>query len=355
MSATVEINEQQSTAFAEQWLEALNRSGLVILMSIGHKTGLFDTLSGMEPAPSEQIAEKAGLSARYVKEWLKAMVTGGIIEYDPSDQTYHLPPEHGICLTREAGPENLAMIAQYIPMLASIEQQAVEAFKTGNGIAYEAYQNFHDVMAEDSGNFAEAMLLDAVLPLSDELMKKLEAGAEVMEVGCGKGNHLKKLATHFPNSQFTGYDLSEQAVSEANQLSEGIPNATFMQRDLSDFPSGNSYEVIFAFDAVHDQKDPAGLLKNVYRQLNPGGIFFMVDIDGSSHLENNMDHPIGPLLYTISTLHCTPVSIAQGGEGLGTMWGVETARQLLQEAGFLDIREDRIEGDFQNCYFICKK
>jgi len=351
----MEINEQQSISFAEQWLEALNRSGLVILMSIGHKTGFFDTLAGMDPATSEQIAEKAGLSARYVREWLNAMVTGGIIEYDPADQTYHLPPEHGMCLTREAGPENLAMIAQYIPMLASIEQQAVEAFNTGNGIPYEAYSTFHDVMAEDSGNFAEAMLLDEVLPLSDELIKKLDAGAKVMEVGCGKGNHLRKMANHFPKSRFIGYDLSEQAVSEASQLSEDIPNVTFVQRDLSDFPSDTSYDVIFAFDAVHDQKDPGELLKNVYRQLPAGGIFFMVDIDGSAHLEKNADHPIGPLLYTISTLHCTPVSIAQGGEGLGTMWGVETARQLLQEAGFSDIREERIEGDFQNCYFICKK
>jgi len=355
MNTTPKINSEKAEAFASYWLNSLNNAGLILLMSIGHKTGLFDTMSKMPPARDIDIATKAGLSLRYVQEWLKAMATGGVIDYNPDNETYYLPREHGLSLTSDAGPENLAMIAQYIPMLASVEERAVEAFKTGNGIPYEAYQNFHDVMAEDSGNFAEAMLLDAVLPLSDELIKTLETGAEVMEVGCGKGNHLRKMACHFPNSRFTGYDLSEQAITEARRLSEEIPNVHFIQRDLSDFPSDKLYDLIFAFDAVHDQKNPGELLKNINHQLKDSGIFFMVDIDGSAHLENNAEHPIGPLLYTISTLHCTPVSIAQGGEGLGTMWGVETARQFLNEAGFAKIREERIDGDFQNCYFICKK
>jgi len=116
-----------------------------------------------------------------------------------------------------------------------------------------------------------------------------------------------------------------------------------------------SYDLVTTFDAVHDQADPAAVLGGISNALRPDGVYLMVDIAASSHVHNNADHSIGPLLYTISTMHCMTVSLAQDGEGLGTMWGEEKARRMLGEAGFTRVEVERLPHDFQNNYFIARK
>ena len=80
-----------------------------------------------------------------------------------------------------------------------------------------------------------------------------------------------------------------------------------------------------------------------------------LDIAGSSHLHKNMEHPLGPFLYTISTMHCMTVSLAQDGAGLGTMWGEELAVQMLKEAGFSRVTVKRLPHDIINNYYISPK
>ena len=115
------------------------------------------------------------------------------------------------------------------------------------------------------------------------------------------------------------------------------------------------FDLITTFDAVHDQAKPLALLKGIASALKPDGVYLMQDIHGSSHVHNNTDHPIGPLLYTISCMHCMTVSLAQGGDGLGAMWGQEKARELLTEAGFSDIKIHQLDHDFQNDYYVIQK
>jgi 2-polyprenyl-3-methyl-5-hydroxy-6-metoxy-1,4-benzoquinol methylase len=292
-----------------------------------------------------------------VREWLAAMVVGRIVEHNPEDETYYLPQEHAAFLTRVASPDNIAVTAQLIPLMGSVEDSIVESFKNGGGVPYSAFPRFHEVMAEDSGQTVVAALTDHILPLVPGLIERLESGIEVLDVGCGSGRALNLMARMFPNSRFVGYDFSEEAIARARTEAKehGTTNARFEVKDAAVLDEKARYDLITTFDAIHDQADPAAVLKGIAAALKEDGVYLMQDIAGSSHLHNNLDHPIAPLLYTVSTMHCMTVSLAQGGEGLGTMWGEEKAREMLEEAGFKKVEVKQLPHDIFNNYFIITK
>jgi 2-polyprenyl-3-methyl-5-hydroxy-6-metoxy-1,4-benzoquinol methylase len=354
---TNEMDQARAEAFAERMLGVVNDAAIALMTSIGHRTGLFDVMSGLPPSTSGQIADAAGLNERYVREWLAAMVVGGVVEHDPANGTYRLPPEHAAWLTRAATPDNIAVAAQFVPVLASVEDRIVECFEDGGGVPYSAFERFHEVMAEDSGQTVVAALTDHILPLVPGLTERLEEGIDVLDVGCGSGRAMNLLARTFPNSRFVGYDLSEEAIARARAEAEerDATNVRFEVRDAAALDEKERYDLITTFDAVHDQARPAVVLKGIAEALRADGVYLMQDIAGSSHLQNNMDHPLGPFLYAISTMHCMTVSLAQGGEGLGTMWGEEKALEMLQEAGFAEVEVKQLPHDFQNSYYIAKK
>ena len=352
-----ELDQAKAEKFAERMVGVLNEGAIALMTSIGHRTGLFDTMAGLLPSTGKQIASAAGLNERYVREWLGAMVVGRIVEHDPENETYHLPQEHAAFLTRAASPENIAAFTQYIPLLGSVEDGIVESFKNGGGVPYSAFPRFHEVMAEDSGQTVLPALTDHILPLVPGLTERLEKGIDVLDVGCGSGRALNLMARTFPNSRFAGYDLSEEAIARARAEAKehGTANARFEVKDAATLDEEARYDLITTFDAVHDQADPAAVLQGIANALKDEGVYLMQDIAGSSHHHNNLNHPIGPFLYTISTMHCMTVSLAQGGEGLGAMWGEEKAREMLREAGFKEVHVKQLPHDFQNSYYIAKK
>ncbi len=352
-----DIDQARAEVFAERMVGVLNEGAIALMTSIGHRTGLFDAMAGLPPSTSEQIASAADLDERYVREWLGAMLVGGIVEHDPENGTYHLPQEHAAFLTRAASPDNIAAFTQYIALLGSVEDGIVESFKNGGGVPYSAFPRFHEVMAEDSGQTVLPALKDHILPLVPGLTERLEEGIDVLDVGCGSGRALNLMARAFPNSRFVGYDLSEEAIARARAEAEehGITNAQFEVKDVATLNEEARYHLITTFDAVHDQADPAAVLKGIANALKGDGVYLMQDIAGSSHHHNNLDHPIGPFLYTISTMHCMTVSLAQGGEGLGAMWGEEKAKEMLKEAGFTKVEIEQLPHDFQNYYYIATK
>jgi len=354
---TQQFDQQRAEAFAERLVDVLNSGALALMTSIGHRTGLFDVMAGLPSSTSEQIASAAGLNERYVREWLAAMVVGRTVEHNPEEGTYYLPQEHAAFLTRAASPDNIAAIAQYIPLMGSVEDGIVESFKNGGGVPYSAFPRFHEVMAEDSGQTVVAALTDHILPLVPDLIKRLEKGIEVLDVGCGSGRALNHMARSFPNSRFTGYDFSEEGIARARAEAQkhGTTNVRFEVKDAAQLDEKKRYDLITTFDAIHDQAKPAAVLKGIAEALKDDGVYLMQDIAGSSHLHNNLDHPIGPFLYTISTMHCMTVSLAQGGEGLGTMWGEEKAKELLKAAGFKEVEVKQLPHDIFNNYFIITK
>jgi 2-polyprenyl-3-methyl-5-hydroxy-6-metoxy-1,4-benzoquinol methylase len=355
--STEALDQNKAEEFAERMLGVLNDGALALMTSIGHRAGLFDAMAGLPPSTSEQIASAANLNERYVREWLAAMVVGGVVEHDPEDGTYHLPPEHAAFLTRAATPDNIAVTAQFIPVLASVEDRIVESFQKGGGVPYSAYTRFHEVMAEDSGQTVVAALTDYILPLVPGLTRRLEAGLDVLDVGCGSGRTLNLMARKFPDSRFVGYDFSEEAIARARAAAQerGTTNVRFEVKDVATLDEEARYDLITTFDAVHDQANPAKVLEGIAAALREDGVYLMQDIAGSSHLHNNLDHPLGPFMYTVSTMHCMTVSLAQGGAGLGAMWGEEKAKEMLREAGFGEVRLERLPHDIANSYFVARK
>jgi 2-polyprenyl-3-methyl-5-hydroxy-6-metoxy-1,4-benzoquinol methylase len=352
-----EMDQAKTDAFADRMLNILNDGALALMTSMGHRTGLFDAMSNLPPSTTEQIADAAGLNERYVREWLGAMVTGGFVEYDPDRAIYRLPSEHAASLTRSATPDNIAAFAQYIPLMGTVEDQVVACFKKGGGVPYSSYGRFHEVMAEDSGQTVVAALMDSILPLVPDLIDELKSGIEVLDVGCGAGRALNLMAEAFPKSSFVGFDISEEATATGRAAAgqQGLTNVRFEVRDVTALNAFEQYQLITAFDAIHDQVRPAEVLQEIAKALHPDGTFLMQDIAASSQVQNNIDHPVGPLLYTLSCMHCMTVSLSENGAGLGTMWGEELARTMLREAGFSKVEIEKLPHDFQNIYYIIKK
>ncbi len=355
--ATTQVDPARQEAFAGKMLEILNGGFLSLMTSLGHRTGVFDAMAGLPAATSSQIAEAAGLNERYVREWLGAMVTGGIVEYDPAAVAYRLPPEHGASLTRAAGPDNLATMAQYMTLFAPVEGELIECFRNGGGVPYSSYPGFSELMAEESGQVFDATLVDVTLPLVPGLVERLEGGIDALDVGCGSGHAVNLMAKAFPASRFAGYDFAEEgiAAARAEAVELGLANARFQAMDVAAIDEPEGYDLITAFDSIHDQARPRDVLAGISRALRPGGTFLMVDIAASSRLEENVDHPLGPALYTVSCMHCMTVSLAYGGEGLGAAWGEQKALELLAEAGFTQVDVKRVDGDVWNSYYVAAK
>jgi 2-polyprenyl-3-methyl-5-hydroxy-6-metoxy-1,4-benzoquinol methylase len=356
-NCNVSINEVKSEEFAERMMTILNHGALNLMISIGYRTELFDVMSELEPSSSEEIASAAKLNERYVREWLGAMVTGEIVVYDLENKTYSLPPEHSAWLTRKAVPNNLAVTTQWISVLGFVEDKIVECFHNGGGVPYEAFERFHEVMSDESNQTVIAPLLDQTLPLIPGILGKLEEGIEVMDLGCGSGFALVHMAKEFPNSQFTGYDISEEAINRGNAhaAEHGLINVNLIAKDVAEIDDVNKYDLITTFDAVHDQADPDRVLSNINNALKDDGVYLMQDIAGSSHVHNNMDHLLGPFTYTISCMHCMTVSLSQNGKGLGAMWGKELATDMLKNAGFTQVEIKELPHDPINYYYIARK
>lgn len=343
--------------FADRMISVLNDASVALMTSIGHQVGLFDVMAQLPPGTSQEIAAAAGLQERYVREWLAAMTTGRIVHHDPVGGTYRLPAEHAASLTRAAGPDNLGHIMQFVSLLASVEESVVECFANGGGVPYSAYPRFHRLMAEDSATVHDAALIDGILPLVPGLTERLREGIDVADVGCGQGHAVNLMAQEFPNSRFTGYDFAAEAIeagrAEAARLR--LSNANFARRDVTELGVTDRYDLITAFDAIHDQAQPARVLSGIATALCADGVFFMVDAKASSHVHENLDLPWAAFLYTLSTMHCMTVSLALGGTGLGTVWGEQVAVVMLRDAGFTQVEVKEIEADPFNNYYVATR
>ena len=245
-------------------------------------------------------------------------------------------------LTRAAGPDNLSRVAQFIPLLAEVEQKVIGCFHTGGGLSYSEYPRFHTLMAEESGEVFDAALVDVILPMADGLPDQLRAGAEVADFGCGSGHAINVMAQAFPASRFTGIDFSDEglAVGRAEAARLRLANASFIDAmwRLS------TRRRVRRHHRVRRDTRPSPsrtVLANIYRALRPGGVFLMVDIKASSKLEDNIGVPFASYLYAVSTMHCMSVSLGLDGDGLGTVWGRQLATSMLADAGFGDVLSGR--------------
>jgi SAM-dependent methyltransferase len=338
------------TEFGARMLATLTGGAMTMLVSIGHRTGLFEA-AARGPATSAELAQRAGLQERYVREWLGAMVTSGFFEFDGG--VYTLPPEHAKFLTGDTAA-NVAPMASMLRAFAGTLPELEKSFADGGGVPHAAFRAHFEAAGATPGDtwrhIYEEQLVDGFLGAVAGLNEKLAEGASVLDLGCGVGHAVRVAARAFPRSEFTGLDIDPQAIDAARAPADS-GNARFVVGDAAELTG--QYDVIMAFDAIHDQKDPAEVLRRVRASLAPGGVFVMVDAKFSTAVENNVGDPYAPLCYAISLMYCTTVSLAEGGAALGAMWGVELAERMLAEAGFDEVTvvdSPRL----QNCVFACR-
>lgn len=330
-----EFDPAKAEAFGGQMMGVLGGGLLSLMVDIGHRTGLFGAAAAGW-ASSDQLAAKAGLDERYVREWLGAMVTAGIVEYDQAGEAFRLPAEHAAVLT---GPTGVGPLAVTTTILARHIPQITQAFREGGGVPYAAFgPEWTDAWDAVGRGVYDTMLVSDYLPLAPGLAGALKAGVRVADVACGTGHALVVLARAFPASTFTGYDLDEHAIARARAeaAGAGLTNVSFEVADAARLAGPARFDVIFVFDAVHDQVEPDAVLTAISGALVPGGLLFMREPRAADTLAGNLANPMAHVLYSVSTLHCMTVSLAHGGAGIGTVFGEQRARRLLAGAGFAE-------------------
>ncbi len=348
------VNPGRVKQFGGKLLGIYTGAVLTKLIDIGYQTGLFEAAK-QGPATSEELSERAGLRERYVREWLGGMTTGGVFTYDPSSKQYALPEDHAALLTGNSA-QNLAPYGPMIDHFGKHLPKIMSCFRQGGGVAYSAFRpEFTQCMDDMWRRIYDAQLIQGFIGQVDGLAAKLRDGIRVLDIGCGTGHAINILAREFPKSQFVGYDFADDAIQmasiEAKEM--GLTNARFDVVDVAEMTSDAKFDLITAFDAIHDQRSPDKVLRCVNTALAPGGIFLMVEFKFSSNLEDNLANPFSAMYYGISLMHCMTVSLALGGPGLGAVWGEQTARRMLKEAGFNEITVVDTPRP-QNYIFVCR-
>lgn len=348
--------------------DILNHGALNLAMAIGYKNRIFDVLEDLNrPAAIPEIADAAGLDQRYLKEWLGVMVMGEIVELSQTatgENAYFLPPAHAMFLTRNAGSSNVGVYTQEIPLLTACAMDAVNTgFKTGKGIAFSQYPEFQHFMGQLADAKHRQVLIRHFLPSVDngKLVERLKNGIRVCDLGCGQGLAVNLMANAFPRSTFVGMDNHEAAIRAAKKqaLEMGLSNVDYMIKDAVAIERDDrfcaQFDYVCAFDAIHDQQKPLAALKGIHWMLAPDGLFSMVDIKAGSDHRDNLDHPMGAFLYTVSLMHCMPIGLYDNGAGLGMMWGRDKAMEMLANAGFEQVEVLEMAHDGFNLHYLCRK
>lgn len=343
-------DQSELPPFAAGLVDTINKAATAMSLSIGHRLGLFDAMRSGDALTPGDWSRRLGLQERYLAEWFGAVTTAGITNVDAAGR-YSLPEEHALFLGDEAPAGSMTSMMQWVGVLAPVETEIVRCFRKGGGVPYSSYPRFHDVMEEEGKLTFDA---EATLALVPGLVERLEEGIDVLDVGCGRGRQLRVFAERFPNSRFTGYDLSNEAIATARERAAGLSNLRFEVLDCMRMSDEGNFDLIFTFDAIHDQPNPLQLLENIRQAMREDAVYIGQDIWAHTDVADNRDHPLAPFIYTISLMHCMTVSLAQGGIGLGAAWGEEKARELFEEAGFTDVSMHRLEHDIQNAYYVCR-
>ena len=353
MTQQTQLDEAKLEAFMGKVIGDLGGTMAFLMSHMGDRLGLFKELDANGPATSQELADRANINERYAREWLGGLASAGYLEYEPATQRFTLPAEHAPALAHESGPMFVGSIFGIIPHMIEPMDQLIEAFKNGGGVSQGEYSSgmFRGIERLSAGWF-ENHLVQEWIPATSDIGPKLEQGVAVADLGCGSGQAVIKLAEAFPNSTFIGYDIHAPSLERAanNAADASVSDRVeFKQADASGgLPA--QYDVITTFDVIHDSADPRGLFKTIREGLKPDGTYLLVDINCSDKVEENAG-PLGTAFYGFSLAYCMTVSLAEGGEGLGTV-GLPPSkvRELGAEAGFTTINQLEIENPFNNIY-----
>ncbi len=353
--APTQIDPAQVEAFAGRVLTDASGMSATIMASLGDRLGLFRSLANDGPASSQQLADRAGISERYAREWLRGMVSADYLTYDTLTGQYSLPAAHVPVLAHESGPAFMGGIQQMLLGMIGPIELLYEAFKTGGGVPQSAYPNdWWAGLDRFTAGWFENLLIPHWLPAMPASRALLERGADVADVGCGSGRALIKLAQAFPKSRFVGYDVYAPAVADANASAAAAGVADRVRFEVCDVAAGlpASFDIITTFDGIHDAVDPRGLLRAIRVGLRPGGRYICLDINAPHRPEENVG-PLATLRFGTSICYCMTTSLAGHGEGLGMVGLSESSlRALGAAAGFGAFRLVPQDNPFNSLYEV---
>lgn len=355
MSGAQEFDKQKAKAFTAKVVGDLAGTVSTRLCAIGDQLGLFKSLAAHGPSTSVELAKRTDINERYAREWLQGMAAAGYLEVDPQAATYRLPPEHAAPLADDTSPLYQGGMWEMMTHSMGPFEELVEAFRTGGGVSQAHFHpKLYEGMRRSSGLRYNNFLLKTWLPTMPDLISMLERGVEVADVGCGNGTAIMRMAEAFPKSSFVGFDAFPPQVEGANRqaASHGLTDrVAFEVMDASDgLP--RAFDVITTFDVIHDMARPREALKNIHQHLNPGGIYVLQEITAEDVLHENLG-PQATLKYGMSVTYCMTTSLANQGEGLGTLGMPErVVRELCAEAGFSKVRKLECSNDFVSLYEV---
>ncbi len=341
-------------AFMERFMEMVTGAAVLGIVGLGDRTGLFAGLAGQGPLTLAQIVERTGLNERYLREALASLAAAEILSYDASAGTYLLPDEHAACLADETSPYFLAGWAQMIRGVNGVMPGLERAWREGGGVPYSDYDEDMAAGIDRTNSPGMRVLLTRKwLPAMPDVVARLEEGIAVADVGCGSGTSSIAMAKTYPHSSVLGIDVDPTSIARArrNAETEALPNLKFEEMDAGSLPQEPGFDLITTFDVIHDLARPRAVLGQIRQALAPGGAYLMVEPNAKDSLEENLGRE-GALLYAISTMYCTTVSLAHDGEGLGAAWGPALAEKLCREAGFGSFERLEIRNPFNAFYRV---
>jgi SAM-dependent methyltransferase len=335
------VDEEKLMAFVLSAVEEVGATVNTALVVMGDRLGLYRALAGAGPTSPEELAERCGVSERYVREWLNAQAAGGYVEYDVSSGRYTLPREQAVALTDEDSPAYLPGFFQIALGTVHDAPDVIEAARSGEGLGW--HEHTHDVLEGCERFFRpgySANLVTSWLPALEGVVEKLEQGTTVADVGCGHGASTILMAQAYPRSTFVGSDYHAGSIETANARAKaaGVADRVRFETAAADGFSGEGYELVTMFDCLHDMGDPVGAARHVRETIAPDGVWMIVEPMAGDRVEDNLN-PIGRAYYAFSTFLCTPASLSQDvGLALGAQAGEARLRDVVAAGGFTRFR-----------------
>ncbi len=330
------IDMNKLNSFIGQFVTDLGAAVHTGMVVIGEKLGLYKALA-RGAMTSAQLAAKTETDERYLREWLASQAAGGYVTYDEQTSQFSLSAEQAFALASEDSPAYLPGAFELaLGSLAAVPRIA-ESFRTGAGMGWHEHADgvFHGCEKFFRPGYA-ANLVSTWIPSLQDTKAKLEAGARVADVGCGKGASTLLMAKAFPNSQFFGFDYHDKSIEAAQEFArrDGVADRVrFEIAKAKEFPGGN-YDLVAVFDCLHDMGDPIGAAAHVRQSLAKDGTWMIVEPFANDQLKDNLN-PVGRVYYSFSTLLCTPCSRSQEvGLCLGAQAGEKRIRDVVAKAGF---------------------
>lgn len=334
------LDMDKLNAFIGQFVGDLGATVHAGMVVIGEQLGLYKALAG-EPLSSAELAARTHTDERYVREWLSSQAAGGYVTYHDKTDKFRLSEEQAFALADEESPAYLPGAFQMaLGSLAAVPRIA-ESFRTGAGMGWHEHDDgvFHGCEKFFRPGYA-ANLVNSWIPALDGVKEKLEAGARVADVGCGKGASTLLMAKSFPKSQFFGFDYHDKSIEAARESAkrQGVADrVSFAVAKAKEFP-GKDYDFVAVFDCLHDMGDPVGAATHVRQSVRNDGTWMIVEPFANDGLKDNLN-PVGRVYYSFSTLLCTPCSRSQEvGLCLGAQAGEKRIQQVLTSAGFSRFR-----------------